>query len=241
MNLDREFNLLDKQEFMIFKEHHLKLKSIRDEYNFLIYKHWDKVKEESILTKSIISRLENFYRFLQSVATEEKKEKLGPESGTYLEDIIYSSLTGYLNFSFQGSNVQLKSTRQTSIYLKTNGKWIRRIPDIVLSIKEKKLIALEIKVNLLKSDLDRYQETKELMHKNKIDYYIIASYVGPDLDEKLSKWIRRIGTNWRQDGKTGFWSIEPDQPIEQLFEEIGNKIRAYIRDSKRGSGGSSQP
>jgi len=101
MELEDRFWTLDKMESAAVRDYYTKLQNVRDELNTIVCENWDRVKERSFLTSSILRRLHDFYKARYQLTTTLKAGTIGTSTGEYLEEVIHSSLSAFLTFRFK--------------------------------------------------------------------------------------------------------------------------------------------
>jgi hypothetical protein len=88
---------LDKMEIGALRDYHTKLQNARDEINTIVCENWDKIRDEQLLTMSILRRLHNFYKISRKRNEELEVGRMGTAAGEYIEEIVHSSLSSFLS------------------------------------------------------------------------------------------------------------------------------------------------
>jgi hypothetical protein len=79
------------------RDYHTKLQNARDEINKIVCENWDKIRDEQLLTRSILMRLRYFYKTMRCHNKKLGVERMDTSPGAYFEELMHTSLSSFLN------------------------------------------------------------------------------------------------------------------------------------------------
>jgi hypothetical protein len=87
MSFDEKLWVLDKSETFALSGWLTQAETIRRELNRLAFSHWEQIKEEQALSKSILRRYVGYWHTHKALVD---REAIGVHAGTYAEELIAS-------------------------------------------------------------------------------------------------------------------------------------------------------
>jgi hypothetical protein len=149
MSVDEKLWVLDKSETFALSGWLTQAETIRREINRLVLSHWDEVKKEQALSKSLLRRYIGYWHTHRDLS---EKEAMGVHGGTYAEDLVASFFRARIVKDF-GENLQ--------VFQNHWDKTVKREADIC-AIRDKRLLAvIEVKSALTKEEWKRIRQAKE--------------------------------------------------------------------------------
>jgi hypothetical protein len=149
MSVDEKLWVLDKSETFALSGWLTQAETIRREINRLVFSHWDEVKKEQALSRSLLRRYIGYWHTHRELS---EKEAMGVHGGTYAEDLVASVFRARIVRDCE-ENIQVFQNRWD--------KTVKREADIC-AVRDKQLLAvIEVKSALTREEWKRTRQTKE--------------------------------------------------------------------------------
>lgn len=217
MNLENRIWTIDKNESSLLRMYFANIATCHEEIDMIIAKNWDTVKNNKLLSHSIIRRMTAFYRYSEEYSKRNERG-LGTEAGIYFEDIIFSPLKALLKEKFGD---KFKINRKMSIKLPTK----RKNPDLVITDTATNLpvCIIECKTWFDRSNWRQIKPCYNFCREKDYLFVCITGHVG---GEKLKAEIENIVFSLTEFGFyeiTSEYDVEIDYSVESVFEMILSK------------------
>jgi len=176
MALDEKLWVLDKSETFALSGWLTQAETIRREMNRLVFSHWNQIKDEQALSKSVLRRYIGYSNTHRALID---RESIGTHGGTYAEELIASIVRGRVAKDSQ-QDIQLHQNRWDKV--------AKREADICAMRSDKLLVVIEVKSVLTKEEWRKTRQIKEDYQKleSPPSYWLIAIR-GDGLDKPLEK------------------------------------------------------
>lgn len=217
MPLDEKLWVLDKSETFALSGWLTQAETIRREMNRLVFSHWDQVKEERALSKSILRRYVGYWHTYRALLD---REAIGVHGGTYAEELVASVVRARVQRDF-GNDMQILQNHWDKI--------VKREADICALRHDKLLVVIEVKSALTKDEWKKTRQTKEEYQKlsNPPGYWLLAMRAD-GLDEALQNAVNDDSTCCVL-SKQGRKTFDlPEQSIE-IWKPLENWLDALVK------------
>jgi len=176
--LDEKLWVLDKSETFALSGWLTQAETIRREMNRLVFAHWEQVKDEQALSKSVLRRYVGYTNTHRALIN---REAIGTHGGTYAEELIASIVR---------ARVAKDSEDRVQVHQNRWDKTAQREADICLIMDSKTLVVIEVMSALTKEEWRKTRLIKEDYQKldSPPSYWILAIRAD-GLDESLEKAV----------------------------------------------------
>lgn len=237
-NVRMSIGTLNKAEIEAEQDCCSRIDLLRDKLTTIFRGSWKEVKEQSLLTESVLRRLEGYYCCTYEIKEIRGKGTIGMVVGDYFEDLVADTLRRYLKSVF-------KNAWRSGMLGFFRNKRIRNVtPDIVVEVRGVPLIAIEVKVNFGRRELDNVKANHRSLSEEGIDYFVLAASFQTDLfgiwvceEEELAGWVCVLA-DWREEQsaqaraiKTVKFTRTSMHPLESLFEDVQKVISHAVKSS----------
>lgn len=152
MALDEKLWVLDKCETLALSGWLSEALTIRREMNLLVFDHWDKVKREKALSRSVLRRYVGYWNTHRALVD---REAIGVHGGHYAEELIASVVRARIKYVKK--DVEIHQNRWDKI--------AKRESDICAIRKDKTVLVIEVKSALTKQEWEKTRQIKEIYQK----------------------------------------------------------------------------
>jgi hypothetical protein len=164
MSFDEKLWMLDKSETFALSGWLTQAETIRREMNRLVFSHWEKIKEEQALSKSVLRRYVGYWHTHKALVD---REAIGVHGGTYAEELIASIVR---------ARVVRQFPNELGLHQNRWDKIAKREADICLLHRGRLVVVIEIKSALTKEEWRKAAQIKEDYNKldNPPTYWLLA-------------------------------------------------------------------
>jgi hypothetical protein len=174
--IDEKLWVLDKSETFALSGWLTQAETIRREMNRLVFSHWNQIRDEQALSKSVLRRYIGYTNTHRALVD---RESIGTHGGTYAEELIASIIRARVARDFQ---------EDIHIHQNLWDKIAKREADVCAMRNDKLLLVIEVKSVLTKEEWRKTRQIKEDYQKleSPPSYWLIAIRAD-GLDEPLEK------------------------------------------------------
>jgi len=178
MSLDEKLWVLDKSETFALSGWLTQAETIRREMNRLVFSHWNQIKDEQALSKSVLRRYVGYWHTHRDLVD---REAIGVHGGTYAEELIASIVR---------ARVLKDCGKDIQIYQNRWDKDAKHEADICATRNKRLLLVIEVKSALTREEWKRTRQIKADYQKlaNPPSYWLLAIRAD-SLDEVLQKAV----------------------------------------------------
>lgn len=178
MPIDEKLWVLDKSETFALSGWLTQAETIRREANRLVFSHWDQIKTEQALSKSVVRRYIGYWNTYRALV---EREAIGVHGGTYAEELIASILRARVAKDCE-KDVQIHQSRWDKV--------AKREADICAIRNEELLVVIEVKSVLTKEEWGRTRQIKDDYQRlDRPPSYWLVAIRAEGLNEVLEKAV----------------------------------------------------